>query len=241
MGDEQSAIFAFRGDEGEPEAYSGAPLREQSAIRQTTRRHPHDPPTKRWFDFTAATLLLLLLAPGLLGIALAIRLTSRGPALFTQPRYGRNGELFGIYKFRTMYIDHADPSGVRQTRRGDPRVTPFGRFLRRTNLDEVPQLLNVVKGDMSLVGPRPHVPGMLAGGKLYEELVPYYFDRGRVRPGITGLAQVKGLRGSTEDASLAVARVDHDLEYIENWSFALDVRILVETVRTELLSGGSGI
>jgi lipopolysaccharide/colanic/teichoic acid biosynthesis glycosyltransferase len=154
---------------------------------------------------------------------------------------GVNNELFRIYKFRTMYADQGDQTGVQQTRRADRRVTALGRFLRRSSLDEVPQLLNVLKGDMSLVGPRPHVPGMLAGGMLYEKLVPDYFERHRVRPGITGLAQTNGLRGSTEDPSAAIARIERDLEYIDNWSLRLDLRLLIETVRTELLHAGSGM
>jgi lipopolysaccharide/colanic/teichoic acid biosynthesis glycosyltransferase len=197
---------------------------------------------KRSFDAIAASLALLVLLPGLLVVALTIKLTSRGPILFRQRRYGLNNEIFEIYKFRTMFVDKCDASGVMQTTcRNDPRVTPVGKILRRSNLDELPQLLNVVKGDMSLVGPRPHVVGMLAAGDLYEILVPNYFERHRVRPGITGLAQARGLRGSTVDATLAKARIDLDLQYVQNWSFALDLHILVETVWTEFLKAGDGI
>ena len=146
-----------------------------------------------------------------------------------------------IYKFRTMYSDKGDDTGVMQTRKGDQRVTRVGRLLRRTNLDELPQLLNVIRGDMSLVGPRPHVVGMLAAGLPYEILVPSYFERHRARPGLTGLAQARGFRGSTEGAGPAKARIDLDLEYIKNWSFALDVRLIVETVWTEFLRAGNGI
>jgi len=192
---------------------------------------------KRCFDVFVASLLLVFLAPGLFAIALAIKLTSPGPVLFRQSRYGINGRCFEIIKFRTMFIDASDPSGVVQTQRGDPRVTPLGRWLRQSSLDELPQLWNVVRGDMSLVGPRPHVPGMLAGGVLYEELVPYYFERHVMRTGITGLAQVNGLRGSTLDPAVAKARIDQDLEYIRHWSFALDIRILWETFRREFLTG----
>ena len=120
--------------------------------------------TKRSFDIIAGTLVLLLLLPSLLAIAAAIKLTSRGPILFVQRRYGLNNKIFVIYKFRTMYVDKCDKTGVRQTREADQRVTPIGKLLRRYSVDELPQLLNIVKGDMSLVGPRPHVPGMLAGG-----------------------------------------------------------------------------
>jgi polysaccharide biosynthesis protein PslA len=194
---------------------------------------------KRCFDVAVASVLLVLLAPGLVLIAIAIRVTSSGPILFRQSRYGFESRPFEILKFRTMYLDASDPSGVTQTRNGDPRVTRVGRLLRRSSLDELPQLWNVLRGDMSLVGPRPHVPGMLAGGKLYEELVPYYFERHRMRTGITGLAQVNGLRGSTIDPVVATARVDQDLEYIQHWSFALDIRILWQTFRREFLTGSA--
>jgi lipopolysaccharide/colanic/teichoic acid biosynthesis glycosyltransferase len=119
-------------------------------------------------------------------------------------------------------------------------VTSVGRFLRKTSLDELPQLINVLKGDMSLVGPRPHVPGMLAGGMLYEELVPYYFQRHNMRPGITGLAQVSGFRGSTSSPAPAIDRLDYDLQYIQKWSLWLDITIIVRTVAKEFLSGSGG-
>jgi exopolysaccharide biosynthesis polyprenyl glycosylphosphotransferase len=192
---------------------------------------------KRAFDVLSAAALIAAASPILLGAALAIKLTSRGPILFKQSRYGVNSELFGIYKFRSMRIDLSDASGVKQTRADDPRVTPVGRVLRRTNIDELPQLFNVLKGDMSLVGPRPHVPGMRAGGQLYEELVPHYFKRHNVRPGITGLAQINRLRGSTTEAKFARARIEYDLAYAENWSLLLDFRILWQTFKSELLRG----
>ncbi|MCC7251279.1 MAG: sugar transferase [Hyphomicrobium sp.] len=192
---------------------------------------------KRALDVVVSTALLLALSPVLAAIALGIRLTSDGPIFFRQQRYGLNSEPFTILKFRTMFVSDMDTSGVKQTRAGDPRVTPLGRFLRRTNLDELPQLINVLRGDMSLVGPRPHVPGMLAGGMLYEQLVPAYFDRHRMRPGMTGLAQINELRGSTTDAKFARARVAYDLAYVEHWSLLLDLRILWTTFRTEVLRG----
>jgi lipopolysaccharide/colanic/teichoic acid biosynthesis glycosyltransferase len=195
---------------------------------------------KRFLDVFGAAGLLLLVMPGVLLIALAIKLSSPGPVLFRQQRYGRHNSQFEILKFRTMFVHASDPSGVRQTCEFDPRVTPIGRLLRKSSLDELPQLWNVIRGDMSFVGPRPHVPGMLAGGIVYERLVPGYFERHRMRPGITGLAQVKGFRGSTADPARALARIEHDLEYVERWSIGLDLSILCQTVRREFLSG-SGI
>ena len=192
---------------------------------------------KRVIDVMGAGSALLFFAPLFISIAVAIKLTSPGPVLFSQRRYGYRSRLFRIYKFRTMYTHLGDRAGTRQALRGDPRVTRIGRMLRATSLDELPQLLNVLKGDMSLVGPRPHVPGMLANGMLYEELVPYYFQRHTVRPGITGLAQVSGFRGDTTKASDAVARVDCDIHYIENWSPWMDVKIILKTCQREFLSG----
>lgn len=192
---------------------------------------------KRFADIFISGAGLVALAPMFAAIAAIIKLTSPGPVFFSQPRYGRNNELFQIYKFRTMYAQELDPSGIKQTTDNDPRVTPFGGFLRRTSLDEFPQLLNVLIGDMSLVGPRPHVPGMMAGGILYEQLVPEYFARHAIRPGITGLAQITGLRGSTVDPERARRRISCDLIYIENANLALDAWIFVETVRREFLFG----
>lgn len=197
--------------------------------------------TKRSFDIVVAALALFVLLPSLLLIAGAIKFTTRGPVLFRQRRYGLNNQIFEIYKFRTMYSDKCDRTGVTQTCTADQRVTPIGKILRRLSLDELPQLFNVLKGDMSLVGPRPHVPGMLAAGVAYETLVPNYFERHRVRPGVTGLAQARGFRGSTVDAAPAKARIDLDLMYIQEWSFLLDLRIIVETVRAEFLKLGGGI
>lgn len=192
---------------------------------------------KRAFDLAAASSALLFFAPLFLAIAAAVKWTSPGPVLFSQPRYGYRNRRFHIYKFRTMYAHLGDRSGTQQAMKGNSRVTPIGRFLRNTSLDELPQLINVIRGDMSLVGPRPHVPGMLSAGLLYEDLVPYYFQRHIVRPGITGLAQVHGCRGSTRQADEAIARVDYDLEYIETWSLWLDLKIMLRTLRQEFLSG----
>ncbi len=192
---------------------------------------------KRAIDFVGASVGLLIFAPLLIGIAIAIKLTSPGPVFFRQKRYGYHNRRFWIYKFRTMFTHLSDGRGTRQTTTDDPRVTPVGRILRNTSLDELPQLINVFVGDMSLVGPRPHVPGMLAGGMLYEELTPYYFQRHNMRPGITGLAQVSGYRGSTTVPLSAIERLDHDLQYIEGWSLWLDLSIITRTAMREFVSG----
>lgn len=196
-------------------------------------------PLKRCFDVVVSVIALILLTPLFVATAALIKITSPGPVFFRQPRYARDNNLFQIFKFRTMYADTQDSTGVHQTRLGDPRVTPIGKFLRRTNIDELPQLLNVIVGDMSLVGPRPHVPGMLAAGMKYEELIPYYFVRHHMRPGITGLAQISELRGSTDDARFARARIDYDLVYVQNYSFLFDLKILWTTVKSEC-AGGTG-
>jgi polysaccharide biosynthesis protein PslA len=192
---------------------------------------------KRVFDIAVASAALLFLAPFLIAVAIAIKATSPGPVLFHQYRYGYRNRFFRIYKFRSMRTDAGDVRGIRQTVRGDARVTPIGKLLRKTSLDEIPQLLNVIKGDMSLVGPRPHVPGMLAADLPYEDLVPYYFQRHTARPGITGLAQVSGCRGSTIEPNRAISRIDYDLDYIEKWSLRLDIMIIARTLRKEFLSG----
>ncbi|HEU4661821.1 MAG TPA: sugar transferase [Pseudolabrys sp.] len=196
---------------------------------------------KRMLDICGAGVGLLLFAPLLVAIAVAIKLTSPGPVFFRQKRYGYHNRRFRIFKFRTMYVDRSDERGVEQTKADDSRVTPLGRILRKTSLDELPQLINVLKGDMSLVGPRPHVPGMLANGMLYETFIPYYFARHNMKPGLTGLAQVRGFRGSTTDPAAALARVDCDLEYIECWSLRRDFAIIFQTVIKEFFLSGSGI
>jgi len=192
---------------------------------------------KRSLDLFGAVCGLVLLAPLFLLLAIAIKTTSRGPVLFRQDRHGLGGRTFKAYKFRSMYVEQCDQSGVRQTVKDDPRITPIGRFLRRSNFDELPQLFNVLKGEMSLVGPRPHVPGMLANGVQYEQFDPRYQLRHRVKPGITGLAQVNGFRGETKTARAASMRLYYDLKYIEVRSFFLDVRIIVNTVIQEFFKG----
>jgi polysaccharide biosynthesis protein PslA len=192
---------------------------------------------KRTVDIISAGFGLLVCAPLFIGIAIAIKVTSLGPIFFRQKRYGYHNRRFWIYKFRTMYTHLGDHRGTRQTTSDDPRITPLGRILRKTSLDELPQLINVLVGDMSLVGPRPHVPGMLAGGRLYEELTPYYFQRHNMRPGITGLAQVSGYRGNTTAPLSAIERIDHDLQYIERWSLRLDLSIIMQTAIREFILG----
>ncbi len=181
---------------------------------------------KRVGDVVLAAGALVVLAPVLLAVALAIRLDGPGPVLFRQRRYGFNQEPFRILKFRTM-TRMEDGADLRQATAGDARVTRVGRFLRRTSLDELPQLVNVLKGDMSLVGPRPHA---LAHDQRFERLVALYARRHNVRPGITGWAQVNGWRGETDTPEKIRGRVAHDLHYIDNWSMWLDLSILVRTV-----------
>ena len=163
-------------------------------------------------------------------IALAIKLDSPGPVLFRQKRRGAKDRPFDLLKFRSMYVDQSDPLGRQLTRAGDPRVTRVGRFLRRTSLDELPQLINVLRGEMSLVGPRPHPLSAKAGGIPYRETVENYLVRQRVKPGITGWAQVNGWRGPTDTVEQLRQRVAHDLYYVENWSLNLDLIILLRTV-----------
>lgn len=184
---------------------------------------------KVMLDRSLAAAAVVLLAPLLGAIALAVRLDSPGPSLFRQERDGLNGRIFRVLKFRSMRMEASTP-GLRQTVQGDPRCSRLGRFLRRSSLDELPQLFNVLCGDMSLVGPRPHAVDMRTEHRLGYEIVPGYALRHRVRPGITGLAQVSGLRGATHTAEQLRARVECDLDYINGWSLALDMRILGRTV-----------
>jgi Undecaprenyl-phosphate glucose phosphotransferase len=185
---------------------------------------------KRSFDFVTSLGLLIALSPLLALTALAIRLDSPGPILFRQPRLGLNNMEFNVLKFRSMYVEQADLEAREQTKRNDSRVTRVGAWLRRLSIDELPQLFNVLAGDMSLVGPRPHALGMQVKDRLCDEIVHEYAVRHRMRPGITGWAQVRGLRGAVDEPELLKARVNHDIYYIDNWSFFFDLRILVMTV-----------
>ena len=185
---------------------------------------------KRAFDFCVSGLMLLLLAPLMGAIMIGIKLDSRGPVFFRQRRYGFNNELIEVWKFRTMKVDHQDADAERLATPNDPRVTRFGSLLRKTSLDELPQLYNVIAGSMSLVGPRPHALKAKAGDELYEHVVGEYAKRHRVKPGITGWAQVNGWRGETDTEEKIIKRVEHDLYYIDNWSIWLDIRILLRTL-----------
>jgi Undecaprenyl-phosphate glucose phosphotransferase len=181
---------------------------------------------KRTMDVVMATLGMIVLAPLFVLIAIVIRLETPGPAFFIQIRVGFNGHTFRIYKFRTM-TTLENGTVVQQARRNDPRITKVGRFLRRYSLDELPQLLNVLRGEMSLVGPRPHA---LAHDNEYDKLIASYATRQKMKPGVTGLAQVNGCRGETPEVSMMQHRVEYDLNYIDRWSLWLDVRILARTL-----------
>jgi Undecaprenyl-phosphate glucose phosphotransferase len=185
----------------------------------------------KWlFDRVVGGLLLTMLAPVMLAVAIAVKLGSKGPVLFRQKRYGFNNELIEVFKFRSMYVEMTDAKASRLVTRDDPRVTRVGRFIRKTSLDELPQLFNVVfKGNLSLVGPRPHAVHAKAEQRLYDEVVDGYFARHRVKPGITGLAQIRGWRGETDTEEKIQKRVECDLQYIENWSIWSDVAILAAT------------
>lgn len=193
---------------------------------------------KRLVDVAGAGIGLVLLLPALLLIAALIRIESKGSPVFRQRRTGLNGAPFDILKFRSMY---ADGDGCSRTARLDDegRITRVGRFLRKTNLDELPQLWNVLVGDMSLVGPRPHVPDMMAAGRPYDALVAGYNHRHLMRPGLTGLAQARGLRGPTANRWNAARRILCDIEYIRCFSLALDARIIARTIANEI-KGGTG-
>ena len=189
---------------------------------------------KRAEDLVIGVIATILLSPILLLAAIFIRLTSPGPIFFIQPRVGFNNEVIRVFKFRTMYVNQADIGARKTTTRDDPRVTSAGRFLRKTSIDELPQLLNVLHGSMSLVGPRPHATEMMVGDRFYHQAVRGYAGRHRIRPGITGLAQVKGLRGEVRTIERAERRVELDKFYVDNWSLWLDLKILLATPRAAL-------
>ncbi|MCC0064924.1 MAG: sugar transferase [Defluviimonas sp.] len=182
------------------------------------------------FDKVAAAALLVVSAQLLVLIAIAIRIESRGPVLFRQERFGLDGATIKLTKFRTMYHHMADANGRQQATHCDSRVTRVGRFLRRTTLDELPQFWDVLVGRMSLVGPRPHPMGMTINDELASDVILRYKDRLRTRPGITGLAQIRGNRGPVPDVQTGQRRINLDNEYIETWTFMTDIKILLKTV-----------
>ena len=186
---------------------------------------------KRAFDTTVALMALAVLWPILLLTALAVRLDSPGPILFFQPRVGRGNRLFNVYKFRSMRTDLCDTAGNASTARGDPRITRVGAFIRKTSIDELPQIFNVLNGTMSIVGPRPHAVGSKAAGRMFWEVDQHYWQRHAVKPGITGLAQVSGWRGATETEEDLTNRVALDSAYMLDWSLWRDIGIILRTLR----------
>jgi putative colanic acid biosynthesis UDP-glucose lipid carrier transferase len=186
-------------------------------------------------DIVLASIILVLVSPLLLIIAIGVKLSSPGPAIFRQRRNGLDGGEIMVYKFRSMRaMDDGDV--VKQATRGDPRITPFGAFLRRTSMDELPQFVNVLQGRMSIVGPRPHA---VAHNELYRQLIKAYMVRHKVKPGITGWAQVNGHRGETDTVEKMQTRVEYDLEYPRNWSLGLDLQIIARTVKVVLLGNNA--
>jgi Undecaprenyl-phosphate glucose phosphotransferase len=180
-------------------------------------------------DKVLAAFAIVALSPVMLATALAVKLESKGPVIFRQKRYGFNNELVEVFKFRSMYTDMSDAAAAKLVTKDDPRVTRVGRFIRKTSLDELPQLFNVLTGTLSLVGPRPHATQAKAAGTLYDDVVDGYFARHKVKPGITGWAQINGWRGETDTREKLEQRVKHDLDYIDRWSLSLDLYILAKT------------
>lgn len=214
-------------------AYSAEPDTQTSAPRGLSWT------LKSVMDFVGSAILLVTFAPVLIGIALAVKFTSPGPIFFRQPRFGAGNREVIVTKFRTMRVEGTDMGGKRQASRNDDRITPVGRFLRRTCLDELPQLWDVLCGRMSLVGPRPHPLQLEIDGTPVEELIPTYHTRHTVRPGMTGLAQIKGNRGPVEDYRMAAERVAYDTQYIREQSLWLDVVLLIKTLAVPFQKDGS--
>ena len=188
-----------------------------------------DAVVKRIFDVVVASTAIVLLSPIMIATAIAVKLDSAGPIIFRQKREGFNNELIEVFKFRSLYTDRQDTSGVNVVTKGDSRVTKVGKFIRKTSIDELPQLFNVLLGTLSLVGPRPHVANAQTDNKLWTEVVDSYIARHRVKPGVTGWAQVNGWRGEIDQEEKLQGRVEHDLYYIENWSLMFDIYILAIT------------
>jgi putative colanic acid biosynthesis UDP-glucose lipid carrier transferase len=185
---------------------------------------------KRMSDVAFSIVILVLILPLLLVLSFAVKWTSAGPVIFKQRRYGLDGEEIVVYKFRSMSVTEDDNS-IAQATKNDPRITPLGALLRKTSLDELPQFINVLQGRMSIVGPRPHA---VAHNELYRKLIKGYMVRHKVKPGITGWAQVNGYRGETDTLQKMQGRIDYDLDYLRNWSLRLDTRIILKTVRLVL-------
>jgi putative colanic acid biosynthesis UDP-glucose lipid carrier transferase len=177
-------------------------------------------------DRLLGLLIFTLVAPLLLVIAIGVKLSSPGPVIFKQYRHGVDGQKFRIYKFRSMRLHQEDQQNIIQAKQNDSRITSFGRFIRKTSLDELPQFFNVIQGKMSIVGPRPHA---LSHNEYYKDLIESYMKRHKVKPGITGWAQVNGFRGETDSVDKMAKRVEYDLYYIENWSLMLDIKIILMT------------
>lgn len=186
---------------------------------------------KRMFDLLVAGIALLLLGPILLCVAAAIKLEDGGPVFFVQRRVGRGNRFFSIMKFRSMRVNTVGVDGSQSASKDDDRITRIGRIIRSTSIDELPQLLNVILGDMSLVGPRPHAIGSQAGDKLFWEVDARYWERHALKPGLTGLAQIRGLRGATEREEDLTGRLTADLEYLSGWSLWRDLWIMLMTLR----------
>ncbi|MBB3998248.1 undecaprenyl-phosphate glucose phosphotransferase [Aureimonas pseudogalii] len=195
---------------------------------------------KRMLDLAVGSLALILLSPMMLATALAIKLDSPGPVFFRQKRHGYNNQIINVWKFRSLRHEMADPTARKLVTKDDPRVTRIGRFIRRTSIDELPQLFNVMTGELSLVGPRPHaVHARSSADETFTDIVEGYFGRHKVKPGITGWAQIKGWRGEIDHDMKLQKRFEHDLYYIENWSLLLDILILIRTPRSLLKSEGA--
>jgi lipopolysaccharide/colanic/teichoic acid biosynthesis glycosyltransferase len=232
-------MSAFHTSDFESLAYSGArlllaPVSFSRAEFSGGETLPRDAFIKRIFDIVLALTFLSLSGVPMLLIAAAIRLTSKGPALFKQERIGLNGDRFVMLKFRTMLDVPVIPGSCPQATRHDPRVTWVGFWLRHSSFDELPQLLNVLMGSMSLVGPRPHAPGTCVGRRPFEAISHRYPARHRVKPGMTGLAQIRGWRGETDTEDKLLRRIDSDLEYIATWSLGADLQIIGQTIATVL-------
>jgi exopolysaccharide biosynthesis polyprenyl glycosylphosphotransferase len=188
-----------------------------------------DSVAKRIFDIVFSLIAIVLLSPIMLATAIAIKLDSKGPVIFKQKRHGFNNEIIEVLKFRSMYADQSDPLARKVVTKGDPRVTRVGRFIRKTSIDEFPQFFNALRGDLSLVGPRPHAVYAQTQDRMFNDVVEGYFARHRVKPGVTGWAQINGWRGEIDSDDKIKMRTEYDLYYIENWSLWFDLKILFLT------------